>query len=416
EGVGANSSGGTTTVDPATFGRTSPTGLNVANDRPRLQSMINDLLGRVGSVSQAFVAAGDQYAPPGTQFLFDARYPEYDFYGQETWKIRPNLTLDYGLRWEVKLPPRARGGEVVVRPDRRVGVGEQQRNDIKWVPGELFDNDYNNFAPTIGLAWDPFGSGKTSVRANYRLAYDRMNTFILSSTIFQSAPGATLGVINTPFGQGGGRLRQGLPAVSPPAGVTPLTLRQPAAFGIGTITVTDPDMRSPKTNQWGLSIQRELGQNTVLEVNYVGRRGVGLYGGYDANQVNIFARDPRFNQTFLEAFNAVRAVLPATGSGLPTGFSNPLLDQLMRFDSRKGATESGSQAFARLFESAIRLGSVAGVASSIATRLQGGTPVQVLGGFSPFFFQPYPQFGVVNVLDSNDFSTYHAFEAQIKRR
>ncbi|MGH9839686.1 MAG: carboxypeptidase regulatory-like domain-containing protein, partial [Blastocatellia bacterium] len=414
--LAANFGTGTNIVDPATFGLTSLTGINVANDRPRLQSMINDLLGRVGTVSQAFVAAGDQYGPPGTRFLFDARYPEYDFYGQDTWKIRPNLTLDYGLRWEVKVSPRAGGNEVVLRPDRPVRVGEQPRNDVKWVPGELFDADYNNLAPTLGLAWDPFGDGKTSVRANYRLAYDRMNTFVLSSSIFQSAPGATLGVINTAFGQGGGRLREGLPVISPPAGITPLTLRQPASYGIGTITVTDPDMRSPKTNQWGLSIQRDLGQSIVLDLNYIGRRGVGLYSGYDVNQVDIFARDPRFNQTFLDAFNAVRAVLPATGTALPATFSNPLLNQLLQFDSRRGATESGAQAFARLFESAIRLGSVAGVASAIGTRLQGGTPVHVLGGFNPFFFQPYPQFGTVNVLDSNDVSTYHAFEAQIKRR
>jgi len=413
--LASNFSTATNTVDPVTFGLTSLSGLNIANDRPRLQNMINDLLGRVGSVSQAFVAAGDQYGPPGTRFLFDARYPEYDFYGQDTWKVRPNLTIDYGLRWEVKLSPRGGGNEVILHPDQPMRVGEQSRNDIKWVPGELFDSDFNNFAPTVGLAWDPFGSGKTSIRANYRLSYDRMNTFVLSSTIFQSAPGATLGVINTDFGQAGGRLRQGLPVVGPPAGSTPLTLRQPPAYGIGSITVTDPDMRSPKTNQWGLSIQRELSQNMVIEVNYIGRRGVGLYGAYNANQVNIFARDPRFSQSFLEAFNDVRTALPATGSTLPAGFSNPMINQLMMFDSRRMATESGSQALARLFESAIRLGSVAGVASSIAGRLQGGTPVHVLGGFNPFFFQPFPQFAAVNVLDSNDISTYHAFEAQIKR-
>ncbi|MCI0663593.1 MAG: carboxypeptidase-like regulatory domain-containing protein, partial [Acidobacteria bacterium] len=109
--LAANFSTATNTVDPATFGLTSLTGINVANDRPRLQSMINDLLGRVGSVSQAFVAAGDQYGPPGTRFLFDARYPEYDFYGQDTWKVRSNLTIDYGLRWEVKLSPRGGGNE-----------------------------------------------------------------------------------------------------------------------------------------------------------------------------------------------------------------------------------------------------------------------------------------------------------------
>ena len=416
--LAANFSTTVNVVDPATFGLTSLTGINVQNDRARLQGMINELLGRVGSVSQAFVAAGDQYGPPGTRFLFDARYPEHDLYAQDTWKIRPNLTLDYGLRWEARLTPRGGGDEVILRPDRPLRVGEQPRNDAKWTPGDLFDSDYNNFAPTIGLAWDPFGTGKTSVRANYRLAYDRMNTFVLSSTIYQSAPGATLGVINQAFGQNGGRLRDGLPTVSPPAGATPITLRQPTAFGVGTssITLTDPDMRTPKTNQWGLSIQRDIGLNTVFELNYIGRRGVGLYGGYDANQVNVFAGDPRFNQTFLEAFNTLRAALPATGSALPASFSSPLLNQLMQFDSRRGATESGAQAFARLFEADIRLGSAAGVASAIAGRLQGGSPVHVLGGFSPFFFQPFPQFGIVNLLDSNDISTYHAFEAQIKRR
>lgn len=411
---------GINVVDPATFGLNSLTGLNIT-DRTRLQNMVNDQLGRVGQMSQAFVAAGSQYGPPGTRFLYTAKYPENDFYGQDSWRMRPNFTIDYGLRWEVKLSPRAGDGNVVLRPDAPVRVGEQSRNNIRWVEGELFDPDYNNFAPTLGFAWDPFKSGKTSVRANYRLAYDRMNTFVLSSTIFQSAPGATLGVFNQTFGQNGGRLRQGLPVLAPPTGVTPETLRQPAAYGVGTITVTDPAMRSPKINQWSLNIQRDIGFNSVVEVSYIGRRGVGLYGGYDANQINIQARDSRFgNESFLDAFKLVRSELAKipVGAVLPATVSSPLLNQLMSADSRRGATETGTQAFARLFETAIRLNSAAGVASTVASRLQGTTPtpIHVLGGFSPTFFQAYPQFGIVNVLDSNDYSTYHAFEAQIKRR
>lgn len=409
---------GINVVDPATFGLTALNGINVANDRTRLQSMINDMLGRVGSMSQAFVAVGSQYGPAGTRFNYTAKYPEYDFYGQDSWKIRPNFTIDYGLRWEVKLTPRAGDDGVVLRPDAPVRVGETGRTNIKWGEGQLFDSDYNNFAPTLGFAWDPFKTGKTSVRANYRLAYDRMNTFVLSSSIFQSAPGATLAVINQAFGQNGGRLRQGLPALVPSTGITPLTGREPAAYGVGTITITDPAMRSPKINQWSLNIQRDIGFGSVVEVSYIGRRGVGLYGGYDVNQINVFARDPRFNESFLEAFKAVKAALPATGTTLPTTFSSPLLNQLMSADSRRGASESGAQAFARLFEANIRLNSVAAVAAAVANRLQGTpqTPIHVTGGFSPTFFQPYPQFGVVNVLDSNDYSTYHAFEAQIKRR
>jgi hypothetical protein len=411
-----NLSTATNIVDINQFGLTSLSGLNVASDRPRLQSMINDFLGRVGTMSQAFVATGAQYGPPGMRFLFTAKYPELDFYGQDTWKVRPNLTIDYGLRWEVKLSPRAGDGRVILRPNTPVRVGETGRNDLRWVEGELFDSDYNNFAPTIGFAWDPFKSGKTSVRGNYRLAYDRMNTFVLSSAIYQSAPGATLAVINQAFGQGGGRLRQGVPTLAPPAGITPETGRTPAAYGVGAITVVDPDMRSPKTNQWGLSIQRDVGFNSVVEVSYIGRRGVGLYGGYNANDVNIFARDSRFNQTFLDAFKEVRANLPATGATLPAGYSNALLNSLMAPHSSRLANESGTQAFARLFESAIRLNSVGAVASTLASRIQSGAPIHVTAGFAPTYFRAYPQFGTMNVLDSNDISTYHAFEAQIKRR
>jgi hypothetical protein len=416
--VKINLSTATNIVDINQFGLTSLTGLNIANDRPRLQSMINDFLGRVGNISQAFVQQGSQYGPPGTRFLFTAKYPELDFYGQDSWKLRPNLTVDYGMRWEVKLSPRAGDGGVVLRPNVPVRVGEAGRNDLRWVEGELFDSDYNNFAPTVGLAWDPFKSGKTSVRANYRLAYDRMNTFVLSSAIYQSAPGATLGVINQTFGQNGGRLRQGVPTLAPPAGITPDALRTPAAYGVGAITVVDPDTRSPKTNQWALSIQRDIGFNSVVELSYIGRRGVGLYGSYNANDANIFSRDARFSQTFLDAFKEVKANLPATGAVLPAGYSNALLNALMAPHSSRNANESGTQAFARLFESQIRLNSVGGVASTLANRIQttGGPPIHVIAGFAPTFFRAYPQFGTMNVLDSNDISTYHAFEAQIKRR
>ena len=91
------------TVDPATFG--IPANIQTANDRPALQSSINFLLGRVGSLSQGFVQTGNAYGPGGTLFDFESRYPEIDLYVQDTWTPRPNLTIDGGLRWEAKLTP-----------------------------------------------------------------------------------------------------------------------------------------------------------------------------------------------------------------------------------------------------------------------------------------------------------------------
>ncbi|HYE15797.1 MAG TPA: carboxypeptidase-like regulatory domain-containing protein, partial [Pyrinomonadaceae bacterium] len=85
-------------TNPPPSALTSPSGINTANDQPRLRSFYNVMLGRIGNIGQGFVAASDNaFGPPGSRFPFDARYPEYDFYAQDTWKLRSNLTVDFGL-------------------------------------------------------------------------------------------------------------------------------------------------------------------------------------------------------------------------------------------------------------------------------------------------------------------------------
>jgi hypothetical protein len=414
-----SSVGGGNTNPQVTLSRTVnsvPTSFNLpatsvinSTDRNNLQSWINDVLGRVGTIQQSFVATpdGSAFAPARTLFLFSAKYSEYDFYFQDTWKIRPNLTLDYGLRWEPKMAPSGGKDSPILRPDRPIRFGEAPTDQIKFVEGKLFDDEWNNFAPTVGFAWDPFSDGKTSIRANYRLAYDRMNTFITSSAIFPNTPGTTLGISDVSMSSrpnDTGRIRFGLPVLAPPA--SPSVLRQPVPFSTSSLTVFDPSTRSPKTNQWGLSLQRELGKGFVFEANYIGRHGVGLYGAYDVNQVNIFAKDTRFgNETFLDAFNTLRGNSTAT---------SPLINALLKGNA---ANNAGSADFRTLFASELTQGSVAAAAQSLSQRVVGGQRVIVQNGFSPSFFQPYSQFtGGIIVLDSNDSSTYHGMELQITRR
>ncbi|MEW6126800.1 MAG: TonB-dependent receptor [Acidobacteriota bacterium] len=386
-------------VDPTTFHL--PTDINTANDRPRLQSAINELLGRVGSISQAFVAESDNaYGAPDTPFIFASRYNEWDFYGQDSWKLRPNLTLDLGLRWEIKRSPRSVNGSIILRPDPGVFVGAQPSTTVKWVEGNLFDDDNNNFGPSIGIAWDPFSDGKTSIRANYRIAYDRMNTQVVSATIFQSEPGLTLGITNTTFGQAGGRLADGIPTLAPPAGITPVQLRQPSSFSSASIHVIDPNWQAPKTQQWGLSIQRDIGWKTVLELNYLGRKGDNLFGGYNINQAEIFSNG------FVEAFKIVKA-----------GGQSSLMNQLLQPDPSRRANETGSDFVRRLFPTELSLNSVAALAATLARRTASGVPLPVASGLGANFFFPFPQFaGALNVLDSGDRSTYHAFEVITQRR
>ena len=154
---------------------------------------------------------------------------------------------------------------------------------------------------------------------------------------------------------------------------------------------------------WSFGIQHEIAPRTVLSVDYMGRRAYNLYGAYNANQPEIFRNG------FLGGFKAAAA-----------GGESALLDQLTRFDSRRTAAETGAAFLRRQFPTELSLNSVGAVAQNLGQRFEtsGGQRVSAtsLSGLGPYYFFPYPQFGNVRVIDSNDFSTYHGLEVQIMRR
>jgi len=394
-----------------------------ANDLTRLRGTIADLLGKVGSVSQAFVSDpsnNSAFLPVGTRWLNEADYTELDFYFQDNWRVRSNLVLDLGLRWEPKLTPSIADGRPILVPNQPVKLGAAPSNTLKWVEGELFGSDFSKILPSVGFAWDPFKSGKTSIRGNYRIASDRIATFLFGSSIYQSAPGNAVGPTNSSFGSGGGLFRNIGPVI---AGLvptsTPDALRQPNAFGTGAISVLDPDLQFPQVHEWSFSFQREIGHN-VVEVNYIGKHAVHLLGGYNVNQVNIFAGVPGVGESnFLEAFNKVRA---------SSSYNSPLINLLM---TGNAANNAGTTRFRALNTTNITQGSVAAAAltvsqrtcvtpddvtAGICTNANGGRRLLDVNGL-PFFFQPFPQFtGGLNVFDSSDYSNYGGLQFIFKRR
>jgi hypothetical protein len=386
---------GNASVDPATFG--IPSNINTQFDRPNLQSSINFLLGRVNTITQGFVQEGSGYAPGGTVFNFAANFNEIDFYAQDTWKPASGLTVDAGVRWEAKFSP-TNPDDLLAIPNQSLAVGNAASNTLRWSRGKLYEDDWNNIAPSVGVAWDPRGDQKNAIRANYRMAYDRINTFVLSSNIFQSIPGITTQVVNNSFGQAGGRLRQGLPSIQPT--VSPDEFLQPPATGTGSIRVVDPNLETPTTHAWAISYQRQIFKQSLIEIAYVGRRADHLFGAYNVNQAEFRSNG------FLDAFNIVKA-----------GGESALMNQLVAPDSRRNAGESGSAMVRRLFDSNLAFNSVAALAGSLGSRVQGGRSLPELAGLGSFFFFPYPQFlGGVNVIDSEDYSRYHALEMKLERR
>ncbi len=403
---------------PASYNLTAQTPGIQSADSTRLQQLINDTVGRYGRVLRAFVAdeSGGAFAPAGTPWTYTAKYPEYNFYVQDTWKVRRNLTLDLGVRYEINLHPSS-DTKPILTPAQSVVIGAPASTSLSWIEGPLFKTDRNNFGPSLGFAWDPFGTGKTSIRGNYRRSFDRLNTFVFASSIYQNAPGYTVAVSNLT----GGLLRNGLPVLSPPA--TPLAARNPPAFSTNAITTLDPALQTPTVDQWSLSFQRELWAKIVLEVNYIQNRGNHLFGGYDSNQANILGSDSRCpGQNFLQAFTELRAAV-AAGTGTTSNIC--LLNYLMNGNNSTNAAGGGigTQAFRTNTTisptlSAEATGGGVGLAAQTVSRLTTAGVQSIIGrGFPATFFQRYPQFsGGLLVLDTNDISRYKGVEIILSRR
>ncbi|MFN6963336.1 MAG: carboxypeptidase regulatory-like domain-containing protein [Pyrinomonadaceae bacterium] len=406
-GFGAGSSDFSAWALP-TAGSTSINSTDLTN----LRSLINNMIGRIGSYSQGFVVDPrnpNAWAPAGTRWNWYAYYPEYDFYVQDTWRLKPNFVLDLGLRYEVKLSPSSKDLPIL-RANQNFVIGAPPSNTLRWEEGKIFPNDFNNFGPSVGFAWDPFKNGKTSIRANYRLSYDRFPSQVFANSIFQSAPGNTFSASASGIAQQNLLLRNGLPNLFPSQ--TPDQLRQPPAFSTSSITVVAPDTQYPEIHQWFAGIQREIWGGNVVEVDYIGKKGLHLFGGYDANQVNIFASDPRCpGQTFLDAF-----ILARNDTS-----SSPCLINLLFTGSPTNTAGTTTFRGIAAIQSTLALtntgGSVATAAQVVSQRTSGTSQMIATTIGNPFFFQKYPQFtGALNVLDSNDYSFYNGLEFIIKRR
>ena len=398
-------------VDPAHY-NTPSTDINSAVDLPNLYTATNELLGRIGRVSAGYVsnADGSAFKPSGSLNIMDTRWPEYDFYLQDSWKVLPNLVIDYGVRLDARMAPVFQSTTGLV-PNVSLNYGQNAGAPISFVPGNFYKNDWNNVGPSVGFAYDPFKKGKTSIRGNFRIAYDRINSFAFSSSVFQGMPGLTYQAADATSGQDNFVTNtQGVRAANwkaPVPGFSPLALRTPPAYSPSALTVADPNMKTPAVAMWGLSIQQEIAKNTVFTVTYIGNHGTGLFGGYDSNQSEINSNG------FLQAFQTVQG-----------GGDSPLMTQIISSDTRRRGGETGAAFIKRNYASNLSLNNVAGLANSLATRLQtptqgnpNGVPLVVSSGLPATFFKPYSQYlGGLFVLQTRDYSNYNGLQLQVEKR
>jgi hypothetical protein len=181
-----------------------------------------------------------------------------DVFALDNYKWKSNVTFDLGFRYELNLPPTERFNRFIVFDPERVAL---LRVDVD--VDQVYKTNAANFQPRVGLAWDPFKSGKTSVR----LAYAIMTEQPLINTVLNT-------VTNPPFAT----------PLSVTGAVRLDNARNIAVLGgIAPISV-DPRYSNTYVQSWNLNIQRELRRDFVLMVGYFGSKGTHLRISRNINQ------------------------------------------------------------------------------------------------------------------------------------
>jgi hypothetical protein len=256
------------------------------------------------------VGSNGPYTQAALQVL-DSRTRYGGAFAQDSWKVKSNLTLNLGLRWEVSMPWYDTQGKIQAfvpglqstlfpgSPESLVFPGDPG------IPKTIAPTKYNNFGPRIGLAYSPGfsdgilgkifgGPGKTSIRAAYGLYY----TSVEDLNLFYEVADAPFGLYWTsptsvmfdePFRvrATGASLGQRFPFTAPipgdPANQTlDFSVYEPMNFFPGY----DIHNKLPYAEHFNLSVERELSKNTVLTLAYVGTEGHRLITQFDANPGN----------------------------------------------------------------------------------------------------------------------------------
>ncbi len=239
------------------------------------------------------------------EFYRGFRANEWALYFQDDWKVRRNLTFNLGLRWEYFGPPHNfRPGldsnfffgapdTPVPNPSANVFFPTDSALHARVVRGgfqlrdnEIWQKDFNNFAPRAGFAWDVFGTQKLIVRGGGGISYDRIWNNLFENIRF-NAPlfsFATVGVFGNGIASG--------PLSTPGLFDVPFTAANTAGFNDPAFNPApsprhmDENLVTPYVQQFNLGVQYEFARDFLLEANYITTQGRKLTGVININTFN----------------------------------------------------------------------------------------------------------------------------------
>lgn len=389
-GVYPNVSAGTGNGNsvPATIGPQTLT----ATQRSTFDQLYNDVLGRVDRVIQTYFSDLKTFLPSGAPKIRNYVLNESGYFFQDDWRISRRLTLNLGLRYEFFGVPHERDGlQGSIDQASSVGLGYTSANLTVVPKGQLYGNDWNNFAPRFGFAYDPKGDGKMAIRGNFGMFYDRTVGAAYNS-IDAGTPGFSQNVQTFPNAAAGSDIRFSDKTLPLPAQPSAPILTLPATRST-SLFLANPNLKTGYVMSYALNVQRELFRNTVLQAGYVGNRGVKLFLDQDVNQ-------PRIYGAFQGDFTELAAY--ANNASSPVSANNVFVRTF----------GTAAAAVTAVGKTNIQQGRVGTIVNTIdvsnASKLASA-------GVSQFYFRNYPQFTQVVQGTNNGRSYYDSLQVSLRR-
>jgi Carboxypeptidase regulatory-like domain len=374
------------------------------------------LVGRMSSVTAGgggypFVTSANQYVQEVGRYNLDELEGGKGLFFQDSYRVKPNLTLNFGLRWDFTAPDRDLS-KLYHSASPAAIFGPSGMGNL-FNPGS-FTSDPNGLNPTIaqnarpyngwnvspqpafGFAWNPKSAGTLVVRGGFSLRkFTEPQQYVWNqasdygSFYYQSfyLNANTTGVPGT-FTPGSLAISDFNPAAAPTQAFAPYTYGlSPAAYmaseaasnftflGGPGLNGMNPNIQQPYTESWNLGVQKQLGQSRAFELRYVGSRTERQWFNIDPNEINIFGTTAQFPNSFLTQFKNAQTNLAINQAQGVTSFANngyagqqptPIFDAAFAGESSGGPGIPLSDYGATNFITQLQTGQAGAMASTLA--------------------------------------------------